>query len=379
MNIKTTLDDVRNSIVNEVKASSLFARHKFTPLSRLYTIIRALANACFLFIDSTLVELMNAVHPHTATEDDLQEWMTRYGLTWEQATKAQHKVRIGSEVKPLIKISIPQGLIVSTPGDSIQKIQFKVLDQNAYIDASTIEDSEGYYTTEVTVECLVSGEIGNVVEYAISVLDSAPTGINVIYNPDSIPFFSGGERETVASVRERIYNFENTSSSKWTPTWFKSEAENYAFVLRAVFVSSKDLGIPGTIKLILIGTAYNPISQVNLDLVASDFNSEDKNPGGSVHVLTENANIQTLDLAINVYFVDATAIPTQSVLDNIATEYFYGLGVDDPYLESEMRAPFLALNYAVNAVISPSGNVIPASGYILVPGTVTINGLVYGV
>lgn len=377
MIIKTTLDEVRNEIVNGVKGSPLFARHKFSPLSRLYTIIRALANACFLFIDSTLIELLNAIHPHTATEDDLLEWIKRYNLTWQSAIKAQHTVRIGSTTQPTIKINIPQSLIVSTQGDINQTVKFRLLTGGLFVDNTTTVDSEGYYTVAGVCECLQEGEIGNVVEFAISVLDGAPTGIDVVYNPDTTPYLSGGDRESVVSIREKIRNYENSSNSLWTPTWFKKEAENYAFVLRAIFVSSKDLGIPGTIKLLLIGTAYNPISQPNLDLVADDFNSEQKNPGGSVHVLTENVDVQEVDLTINVYFVDSNSIPEQSELDTIAEEYFYTLGQDSPYIESDLRGLFFALPYVVNVVVSPTGNIIPDAGKVLVPGGVVVNGLVY--
>lgn len=378
MNIKTSLAEVTSNIVNEVKGSSLFARHKFSPLSRLYTIIRALANTNFLFIDSVLVELLNAIHPHTASEDDLLEWVARYNLNWQPAIKAQHNVRIGSSTLPTAKINIPQSLYVSTPGDVNQKVIFKLLTGGLFIDNTTPVDGEGYYTVDGVVECLVYGESGNVVEFAISVLYGAPTGIDIVYNPDSTPLLSGGERESVASIREKIKNYENSSNALWTPTWFRAEAEAYEFVLRAIFVSSKDLGIPGTIKLLLIGTAYNPISQVNLDLVADTLNSEEKNPGGAVHVLTENVNVEEVDLTINVYFVDANSIPEQSILDNIVDEYFYGLGQNDPYIESDLRGLYFAIPYVVNVVVNPTGNVIPTTDYVLVPGTITVNGLVHG-
>lgn len=155
--LHTTKEQIRKQIENDLKASGLFTKHNFeSKLSRIGTIIRAFANAVLLFLDVHILRIYKAIHPHSATEQDLHEWLKRYGLEWKQATKARHNLRIGSVEQPNKVIQIPQGLIVYTAGEENEQVKFQTI-TTGQISPSTPHDVLGRYTTNVVVECLETG------------------------------------------------------------------------------------------------------------------------------------------------------------------------------------------------------------------------------
>lgn len=375
--VYSSKDEIVRQIEIDVKSTGLFNKHNFkNPLSKISTIIRAIGNAIYFFIDLKILSVYKAIHPHTALEEDLHEWLSRYGLSWKEAIRARHTLRIGSENLPAANVPIPQGLIVSIPGDENSTVQFQTL-ASAILSTSTPVDSRGFYTVEVPIECLVAGEIGNVVADSILNIDSPPDGIDLCYNPNNIPLLAGSERESVNDVRNRIAIFENAKDSMFTANWYISESLKYEFVKRCIFVSSKTLGLPGIVKLFLIGSGNTPISPENLQLVMDDFNGEEKNPGGSANVIASNANIQSIDRDIQVFFVDSESILPDLQLYEIIEQYFASLGEGDDFIESDLRYLFYSLPKVFQVIISPAGDTPIPAGVIAVPGSINLSGLVY--
>lgn len=373
--IYSSKDEIARQIEVDVKSTDLFKKHNFkNPLSRIGSIIRALANAIFIFIDLKLLAVYKAIHPHSATEEDLHDWLSRYGLSWKEAIKAKHSIRLGSANLPASNISIPQGLVVSTAGDD--PVRFMVI-SFAVLSPSTPVDVNGFYTVEVTVECLTAGVIGNVVADSITEIESPPNGIDICYNPSNDPLLSGSERESIFDVRARISNYENAQNAMFTKNWYISESLKYEFVKRCIFVSSIDLGLPGNVKLLLIGSGYSIISPENLQLVMDEFNGPEKNPGGSANVLAENANIQSIDRDIQVFFADSDSILSEAQLFETIEEYFSTLESGHDFSESNLRYAFYSLPKVFQVIISPSGDTVIPDNVIAVPGIITISPLVY--
>jgi len=374
--IYNSKEEIARQIEIDVKSTGLFQKHNFkNPLSRIGTIIRALANAIFIFLDLKIISVYKAIHPHSATEEDLHDWLFRYGLSWKEAISAQHSIRIGSENLPISNIPIPQGLIVSTAGDS-NAVKFRTL-SSVILGSSTPLDSRGFYTVPVVVECMDAGTVGNVVADTITELESPPNGIDICYNPTNDPLLAGAERESVTDVRTRIFNYENAENSMFTDNWYISESLKYPFIKRCIFVSSKDLNQPGNLKLLLIGSGYTLISPENLQLVMDDFNGEEKNPGGAANVIAENANIQAVDRDIQVFFADSDSVLSESNLNEVIEQYFASLGSGDDFKESDLRYLFYGLPKVFQVIISPVGDTTIPDGVIAVPGIINLQGLVY--
>jgi hypothetical protein len=239
------------------------------------------------------------------------------------------------------------------------------------------EDDNGSYTIEMQAECITKGIIGNVALGTITELDSPPDGIDVVYNPDSNPILSGEEKETIASVRSRIKNKEESRNAMWTPAWYVSEVETFSFVKRAIFVSAKRLNAPGFVKLLIAGIGNNPISESNLSLIEDTMNSEEKNPGGVAIVLAENLEYVHVDKTIDVYFKSSITVPTQATLDNVLDEYFNSHLDNQTFKDSDIRFLYMNLPDCVAVKITPQGDITTGEKTIAVSGSISINGLVY--
>lgn len=197
------------------------------------------------------------------------------------------------------------------------------------------------------------------------------------YNPENLPILAGAEKETIQSVRNRIYNYENSLGAKWKPDWYISEAEKFSFIQRAIFISSKKLNNPGFVKLLLVGSSYLPVSNTNLELLEEHFNSEDMNPGGSATVICENANLQAIHRSITVYFADSDSLLSESQIMETVEEYFRTLGAGKDFKETNLRYVLYNLPRVVQVLITPSGNVTIPNDTIAVPGVIDITALVY--
>lgn len=367
----------KDSVVNEIKnnllssedssGNKLFSKARFTPLSRIMAIVNALSRVVYLFVDTALLSIQKAIHPHTALEPDLYEWLKQYGLKWKEAKAAVWDLRIGSTDPVVLDIPIPQGQIVSTPGADNAKIQFRLMDTYV-LPGNVSQDSRGFYTIPVQAECLLMGPIGNVAQEAISELDSPPEGINVVYNPDPTPATKGIDRESIADVRLRLSTAEDAQIGKWTPPWYIMIASTHSNVARAVFKSSKELGIPGLVKLFLLGR-NGEVTSAEMQEILDDFDSDENNPGGAARVLLENFTTLEINKIIHVQFADTSSIPDQSVLDNVADEYFVSLGEAETYNDSDVKDLYLALPRVVKVVTEPPGDVIVPAGSVAVEGS----------
>lgn len=372
-------DEVYNEIVTILKAAQdvngklLFRSHRFSPLSRTGTIIRALSMGVYLFIDTILYKLLKAIHPHTSEEEELHEHLAARGMIWKAAQAARHTVRIGSSEPITADIPIGQGQIVATAGEGA--VRFRLL-ESITVPADTAADSRGYYTVETIVECLETGIIGNVAADAISVIESAPSGIDVVYNPDDDPVTSGAPRETINQARERIRTYDAAAGTMWLPDWYRTKAESHPNVARAIFKSSRDIGIPGAVKLWLLALS-GTVTPSEQDEILAMFESDENDPGAVARVLLENFTPVAVDRIIQVQFQDAASIPAQEILDEIFDRYFSGLTEGENYIEADIKALYLALPRTVRVLCNPPGDVVVAAGQVAVAGDYEVRGEVY--
>lgn len=375
MNLNITKEQVLTDHLQSVKASGVLKNHTFSPTSKTFSILRAVSNAVFLFIDTDLVSVQKAIHPHTAEDDALHEHLIRRGMQWKPALPAILKIRIGSSVQPTIDREIPQSLIVTTSGNEDQKVRF-FLQDSLILPAGIGADAQGKFTIEALVQCTVDGPIGNVVSSSINLIENPPDGINYVSNIEINPIQQGQYRETRTSVRARLQNAEGVSS-KWTPAWYKGEAETFSFVKRAIFKSAKTLMTDGEVKILIQGTV-GALNDSQLNQVKDHFNSEENDPGGVAHVLVENISETIVNKTVTVKFSSSDTIPSQIVLDQIKDEYFLSLSEGQDFVDAQLKALYQSLPNCIDVEFNPLGNVdVPAGSLANAgPGFQTI-GAVY--
>ncbi|RHX94994.1 phage baseplate protein [Leptospira yasudae] len=358
MNLNITKEQVLADHLQSVKASGVFKNHTFSPTSKTFSILRAVSNAVFLFIDTDLVSVQKAIHPHTAEDDALHEHLIRRGMQWKPALPSIIKVRIGSSVQSVVDRQIPQSLIVTTAGNEDQRVRF-FLQESLVLPAGVAADAQGKFTIEALVQCTIDGPIGNVVSGSINTIENPPDGIDYVSNIEISPVQQGQYRETRTSVRARLQNAEGVSS-KWTPAWYIGEAETFSFVKRAIFKSAKTLKTDGEVKVLLQGTV-GPLTSAQLIQVGDHFNSEENDPGGVAHVIVDNISETLINKTVTVKFSSSDTIPSQVVLDQIKDEYFLSLSEGQDFVDAQLKALYQSLPNCIDVEFNPLGNVdVPA-------------------
>ncbi|PJZ43616.1 baseplate J/gp47 family protein, partial [Leptospira brenneri] len=190
---------------------------------------------------------------------------------------------------------------------------------------------------------------GNVTPNSITEhIDYIPE-IDVVYNPDAIPYFGGRDRERLATVRERLRQIQiGATSQEWTPDWYVLVALSFTYVEKVVFKSSKSLGIPGVVKLLLLGPDGSALSPAQLTEVSEHFNSEAMNPGGAAHVIAENAGAIPINKVFSLYFASADSIPTSEALQTLVDTFFAELKDQQSFIVNSFKSLLLQFPDAVS-------------------------------
>ena len=368
MKIETTKDEVLAEIVAEMKAPpAVFRNHTFSPLSRVHTLVRAIRNSQWLYIDSVLVTLQKAIHPHTSEPDDLHEWLRRYGLEWKDAVAAIHRIRIGSTTQPITDVPLAQGLIVRTQEVAGQTIRFR-LTESLVLYSTVPQDVDGKWTVEAYAEAIVPGVTGNVAQDSIVELEAPPDGIDYVRNYETDPATAGAPKESVASVRARIALAEiSQAQTFWTPAWYLSEALSFASVERAAFRSAKDIGTDGEVQILCRGSSglLNSTEKTELE---DHFADESRNPGGAAHVSIGDLAATDIDRTVTVTFSAVEFLLSDNDLQAIADEYIFALDEGEDWIEADFKSPFYALQGVTGVSISPLGDTAVSLGSVAVYG-----------
>jgi uncharacterized phage protein gp47/JayE len=322
-----------------------------------------------MFVEVIFNDLMNAYHSRFVSTSDrhalILHLRDRGMEPWRMAAKARGVERIGSISQPSGKIDIPQGAIISTPGDSSETIKQFVLLNGGYIDENTEPDESGYYTAEIAIESIDAGSKYNVSAGVINTFVTDIPGIDVCYNPADTAY--ARDEETIEEVKERIFD-RNLSKTEKTMTWFVSETkENFDFVVDAVCIPRyKGRGTVG----IAIRTASGLPSPEQLSSIEAHFNTDERDPAGAYHVYATSVTSYIWNATIKVYWTDSE--PTDETLNTYVRNYFKDLGRGEPIFRVWITTILLS-NVAglKNAeIISSSGEVVPAQSYPVL-GTVT--------
>ncbi len=355
--IYETKEDTQSAILDAVYASGVFKRYVINPLSRIYTLIRAVANAQHLLVNDKMLRLQQAIHPHTAIHPhDVELWKQRFNLEDKSATYAQHNVRIGSEEPPSENITIPQNSVVKTSDG----IQFRTL-SSVQLPSTTVADSRGYYTVSVLVVASTAGTIGNVVADSIVEIEDAPSGIDVVYNPEAQPVVAARNDETLAETRARFLSAEILSATQmWTSSWYIAEALAIEDIYRAFYDSALVTGQLGLSRLFVTGK-FSGVSQGVMDALYADLNLNPEKTSGSGIVQVLPVTRVDIVRTVTVRFTEAGYLPTQEDLDSAVEKFFLAFERGDDFDTNAFKSIFAVFPGLHSVVSLPDESVAVAA------------------
>lgn len=179
---RKTYDDLLNEMTD--RAKQLFGEDaNVTERSALGILIRIMA--WFLSLawkDNEDVYYSNNLN--TATRNNLDRLLPRYGITRRLETNAEGTIQI----KGTPGYTVPAGFLVSTKsGIFFETIEDVLLNENG--------DGQG------AIRAIESGQIGNVAANTITEIVNPDANVESVYNPS--PTTGGREKETDQEVRER--------------------------------------------------------------------------------------------------------------------------------------------------------------------------------
>lgn len=89
---------------------------------------------------------------------------------------------------------------------------------------------------------------------------------------------------------------------------------------------------------------------------------------GVARITIENFTAVAINKIIRVQFANLESIPLQSVLDEVADNYFATIGDGVDFLDASIRALYLNLPFAVNVIVSPAGDIAVNENEVAVMG-----------
>lgn len=347
MNFSISQDEVRGLILKKIKEDDKLKKlRNLNSGSRWMLVINACVWAIVYFIQRIMSTIYDSIFIESSDRYTLIRKMRDEGLSIKGEEYASGIVRIGSATAPTGRIDIPQGAYVKTEsGYSYEIIT------GGYIDNLTAPDTRGKYTIPLEIKSALPGEKYNVPIDVVSQLETSIDGINVIYNPSAIE--GGQDIESTESIRNRLKDAKK-DPGRGTMTWFKSEAEKFTGVSRAVVIPR--YSGRGTVGLLIIGPG-GVVEDSLLTSLSEYFNNDDLDPAGAYYVVPVRPQYFYQTYTIKVFYDPAKGTPTDEELDAVMSAYFSSLAPGEKHILSVIGASLLQSGMKDVEIISPVENV----------------------
>jgi len=361
MNFNIDQNEVRAIILAKIKEDDKL--RKLTNLnagSKWMLIINACVWAIVYYVQRVMSSIYDAIFIDSSDRYSLIRKMNDEGMSIKGEEYAAGVVRIGSSTAPLARIDIPQGSYVKTESG----YSYELL-EGGYIDGSTIVDSRGFYTIPLKIKAAMAGLKYNVQSDAINQLETSIDGIDIIYNPNSIA--GGQDVEDTESIRNRLIDAKK-DPGRGTMTWFKSHAESFPGVSKAIVVPR--YAGRGTIGLIIIG-AGGIVENSLLQNLSEFFNNDETDPAGAYYVVPFSAQYFSQDYTIKIWYDPAKGIPTDINLNRAVEHYLSSLAPGQKQVLSVIESYVLQTGVKDVKVISPNENIDVPDYRLSIPGNIT--------
>jgi len=342
--------------------------------STLRAVLEANASVC-LWMQWLILQVLRTTRAATSTGADLDSWMADLSLTRLPAVSATGVVTF-ARITPTLAALVPVGTLVRT-ADGSQTFSVLIDTSNpAWVGASDgYVVASGLGSLDLPVAALVPGNAGNVQAGAISLLASAVSGIDSVYNPGA--FLNGLDAETDDAFRGRFRNFI-ASRSRATPA-----AVAYA-------ITSIQQGLKYTIQENTDPSGYSRLGQfaVTVDDGSGDPSTallstvqtaiEAVRPVGSSFSV-HPPSVVTADVSMQITVAqDTVKAPIQALVGNAVRDYINALPIGSGLALTRLaQIGYSATPWVINVsalLINGASDDLPAMPTsVIKAGTVAVN------
>lgn len=363
MKVQVTHDEVRAPILTAAAADDKVKRLSNLNSNSVWVrIINAASLGFTNLVNQVLKEIFDSIWSATSGRYALARHLGEEGMSFKDPSFAETTIRIGSTTLPTGEKPIPQGAIVKTPGET--GFNFELLDA-AFIDETTPEDDEGFFTVPVLVRAIATGPEYNVQAGTITVVETDIDGVDVCYNPTAAT--GGADEESLESARMRLKD-KREGVAIGTMAWFKSEAESLAGVQQCIVIPRYDGR--GTVGLLIVGIGGEASPEV-LAAVEDHFNQDALDPAGAFHVTAALPAPFVQNFSIEVWYDPELGVPTDETLRTAVNAYITRLPTGGDMILSVIEANLIALGMKDVKIASPTTNVTIPNDQVAVLGTTT--------
>ncbi|MBN2435572.1 MAG: baseplate J/gp47 family protein [Spirochaetes bacterium] len=295
--------------------------------------INIIKRAIAEYVNVLIMTVFRNIFVTTADRDGLPSHLKDRGLEpWKPAKPSTGKIRIGSSSKPTQVYKIPQLTIVGTNASNGKK-QYRLFSA-VEINQLTVQDSSGYYTTEIDIVSVAAGASYNIPSMSIDTLYTDITGIDVVYNPEQTQY--GRDEEDIEDVRNRCIVYDNIEK-KYDSSWFLSETLNFDFVKDAAIVPRYQGR--GTLGIAIITPTGAP-TQEQLDIIYIHFNNDATDPAGIYNVIPFAMETYNWNATITLFYVSAPPAEADAIKE--LQSYFTQLSRGQRIVQNQVESRFIS-------------------------------------
>ena len=366
MDFEIQEEQVKAEIIKSVRGDARLKNLSLRETSVFMIIVSALSRAILFIVNPVLKSVYESIFIQTSNQYNLERRLLQEGLPgFRPAAKSETNIRMGTKRLPQSSISIPQGLIVKTPGD--EPIEFELL-KAGLLTQDTPPDTNGHYTVLIPARSVLRGSLYNLRAESLTELDEEIEGVDVVTNPE--PATGGREEETIESVRQRLLD-KRTGQVIGLLDWFKSQAESIDGVSKAHIVTryqDKD----GQIGILIIASGGAAPKEL-IDKVQKHFDAPERNPAGAWHPIVATLTERSQDFTLTAFYEPGGFEPDEEDVKRLVRQYINTLEIGSDIVLSRLSSSLiLGLSLRDVRITEPTSNVAIPVNELAVVGDITV-------
>ena len=302
-------------------------------------------------LENSLDFMERQTDPKTAQGRYLELLAAEKGLERRGETKAKGTLLFERSTPLSYDLSIPAGTVCATEGELWE-----------YVTTEDVRINAGGTDAEAPAEAVVGGKNSNCAAGAVTVLITAPEGVETVTNKKAL---SGGrDPEPDAVLRERLLLANRLIPGCGNRSFYIDGALKFEGISSAGAAHDGN----GNVTVSVYGEDGPPSSQ----LVYEIQKYFDENQPLNVNVEVRAANAVAAGVGVRIKAKAGYSLEeAQREVEAAIADYFASLRVGDSFFAAKVCSVVMNCSGVDNCVVS-SSDVLGEPGSIVVPGTVTV-------
>lgn len=302
-------------------------------------------------LENSLDFMERQTDPKTAQGEYLELLAAEKGLERRGETKAKGKLLFARSTPLSYDLSIPAGTVCATEGNLWE-----------YVTTEDVRINAGGTEAEAPAEAVVGGKNSNCAAEAVTLLVTAPEGVETVRNKKA---FSGGrDPEPDAVLRERLLLANRLIPGCGNRSFYIDAALKFDGISTAGAAHDGS----GNITVSVYGEDGPPSPQLISEMQKYFAANQPLN----VNVTVQAAEAVAAGVGIRIKAKAGYSLEeAQREVESAIADYFASLRVGDSFFGSKVCSVVMNCSGVDNCLISCS-DVLGEPGNIIVPGTITI-------